>query len=783
MDPMHALPPVSSVPLHDGLVDLVTGRIRREGHTDEQLSDIERRLLARLVDADGAVSREQLLEDVWELDPRLLTRAVDTAVRRLRKKLEPDPSTPVYVLTEHGRGYRFQGLNAGASGREDWITRLRHGTARLISLIGPSGQGKSWVAERACPRSVFVCLEGCASAEQMFARLADACGRPVRSHDPVGVAQALRERPTLILDATEALFEPCRSLVEGLLEVAPDLQLRTTGHRPLDLPGEEVLLLPPLPTAPARRLFCSVAGCPDGDRVEDVVERLGGHPLALRIVAGWWPSVGWEGLDTLLDAHLPTLPRREEGPDHQRTLESSVRQTLDRLPAPTVDLLRRLGTVRGSFDLSDVLALGPDDALARIDALDRGGLLRPAQPGWSCYAVVRACLPPSEADRAAHARWVLDTVPPPEEAVDRDPDAIRQVVRRLPDALEALPLLGASDPVGAARLLGALHPVLLRRHPNQAHLALLRAPWTESLTGEARRDLLGWQAEVLRVQGRLDEAREVVAEARQAGDSVHLRFTEALLAHLGGDPAAGRLYAELDRPDSPPRIQAFCRLWRGIEHGGSMDGVGRSLRQSQEAAEIARRADLPLLEAACLQRSALLLYARGRMVEALQDLERADRTFARFGDERYLAQNGWTAAQIELRLGRVDRAREHAERALELCEALGLAGLEVTVLTMLALADLYEGDRDSGAARLEEAVLRARRTSTETYARLALCCLAVLAADAGDRGLAEARIARATELWPDPAQDVASAHLSGAPLPDSDDPDALLLLTWLRGRG
>ena len=54
-------------------------------------------------------SREELLKEVWQYDYMGDVRTVDVAVRRLREKLEDDPSNPKYVMTKRGVGYYFGG--------------------------------------------------------------------------------------------------------------------------------------------------------------------------------------------------------------------------------------------------------------------------------------------------------------------------------------------------------------------------------------------------------------------------------------------------------------------------------------------------------------------------------------------------------------------------------------------------------------------------------------------------------------------------------------------------
>jgi DNA-binding response OmpR family regulator len=77
---------------------------------DVHLTLTELRLLTELAAAGGSVvTREQLLERVWGYDYFGDTRLLDVHVRRLRRKVEDDPSTPRLVLTVRGVGYRLAG--------------------------------------------------------------------------------------------------------------------------------------------------------------------------------------------------------------------------------------------------------------------------------------------------------------------------------------------------------------------------------------------------------------------------------------------------------------------------------------------------------------------------------------------------------------------------------------------------------------------------------------------------------------------------------------------------
>ena len=54
-----------------------------------------------------AVSRAELLENVWGASADLQTRTVDMTIAKLRQKIEPDPASPKIVVTVLGAGYAW----------------------------------------------------------------------------------------------------------------------------------------------------------------------------------------------------------------------------------------------------------------------------------------------------------------------------------------------------------------------------------------------------------------------------------------------------------------------------------------------------------------------------------------------------------------------------------------------------------------------------------------------------------------------------------------------------
>lgn len=88
-------------------VDVGRGTVSRGG-SDLRLTKTELRLLHELASASGEiVTREQLLERVWGYDYFGDTRLLDVHIRRLRRKIERDPSKPELVVTARGSGYRI----------------------------------------------------------------------------------------------------------------------------------------------------------------------------------------------------------------------------------------------------------------------------------------------------------------------------------------------------------------------------------------------------------------------------------------------------------------------------------------------------------------------------------------------------------------------------------------------------------------------------------------------------------------------------------------------------
>ncbi|HEX5106259.1 MAG TPA: response regulator transcription factor [Pirellulaceae bacterium] len=90
-------------------MDFTRAQVRREGKLVE-ITPFELKLLTTFVRRRGRIlTREQLLDEVWRPDSCPTDRVIDNHIMNLRRKIEPDPQQPRYLVSVRGLGYRFDG--------------------------------------------------------------------------------------------------------------------------------------------------------------------------------------------------------------------------------------------------------------------------------------------------------------------------------------------------------------------------------------------------------------------------------------------------------------------------------------------------------------------------------------------------------------------------------------------------------------------------------------------------------------------------------------------------
>ncbi len=98
------------------------------------LSSKEMQLLRFFIENTGvALTRDELLDAVWDYDSMTNTRTVDVHVARLRQKIELEPDEPKLIFTVRGLGYRFGNCKVGRSQQETRspVTTCQKGLAAL----------------------------------------------------------------------------------------------------------------------------------------------------------------------------------------------------------------------------------------------------------------------------------------------------------------------------------------------------------------------------------------------------------------------------------------------------------------------------------------------------------------------------------------------------------------------------------------------------------------------------------------------------------------------------
>ncbi len=101
------LPPVLRFEFGNVEADFESGSVRKNGSA-VTLASKEIQLLRYLIDHRGkVVSRDEILESVWEYQTGVSSRTIDVHVAWLRQKLEDNPQNPKHIHTVRGVGYRF----------------------------------------------------------------------------------------------------------------------------------------------------------------------------------------------------------------------------------------------------------------------------------------------------------------------------------------------------------------------------------------------------------------------------------------------------------------------------------------------------------------------------------------------------------------------------------------------------------------------------------------------------------------------------------------------------
>jgi predicted ATPase/DNA-binding SARP family transcriptional activator len=330
--------------------------------------------------------------ELWQLHQRMLTA-------------DPTLTTPTSPEGPRAKG-NLPAETTTFIGRESMLKKTRKllESARLVTLTGPGGVGKTRLALRAAAEASWAFPHGAWLADlapltepQLLDRaVAEALGIPDQSLLPgtAMLVEHLRERQLLlVLDNCEHVAEAAGYLLDTLLRAAPGMRVLATSRQGLRVPGEHLLPVPPLAVPQDRGAPSTLARCEAvrllADRAEAcaphfritgrnqeavgrLCRRLDGIPLAIELAAVRLGTLSAEEILERLDDRFRLLSDTgaRTGPRHQRTLRGVVDWSHDLCDERERSLWAGVSVFSGGFDLAAAEAVCQGEGTTREDIVD-----------------------------------------------------------------------------------------------------------------------------------------------------------------------------------------------------------------------------------------------------------------------------------------------------------------------------------------------------------------------------------------------------------------------------
>ena len=510
--------------------------------------------------------------------------------------------------------------------------------ARLVTLTGGAGVGKTrlavdWLSSDAAggEEHIWFVSVGGLDGHQVGERIASIVASPDASSE--GIAAHLADRRgILVIDGADAAGADVASIAVAVLSRARGLAVLATSRRTLEVPGESVLRIDPLPLAEACDLFAArlvsdAASATGGDAVVDLVERLGRLPLAIELAAA---RAAVMPVEEVAESMLRDIGRSE--PAGEAPLVAALRSSLALLTPDQRDTLRGVSGFAGPFSRESVAAVcGERPRESDLDRLVALSLLSAegggTAPVFRVSALIRRAAQeaesPSEDWSRRHRDWFVSRAEKAAvELTSLDATtAIARIRAEWPDLVMAFDSAAAvGDRASCAAIAGGLLWFAVRTGRQQDVLELARrADALPGTAGAAREAQLRLSRGFLAYQlGSMHEAATTISSAAEA-------------AELSGDPALRAV------------ARAFAAYLLTLDPRSSRDPVPVLAAALQELDRLPdAAASMVLLIGGQVHR------ASGRVRDAIQLLERAGALATRCGHEWVALMAPVVAAKVHL---------------------------------------------------------------------------------------------------------------------------------------
>ncbi|HEU5353974.1 MAG TPA: BTAD domain-containing putative transcriptional regulator [Actinocrinis sp.] len=360
------LPPlVQAQPFRERLVGQLMLALFRSGRQAEALAQYE--TLGTALHKELGILPSPWLRDlhvrILRADPDLEYQHTDVAVA---SRIAPLPHTEPWWRGLRPSPERLVGRTQDI---DDLSERVR--TARVVTVVGAPGVGKTSLALKAAERVAAEFRDGVAVVELGDARIVTAVRTALglRTTAEFGREEALTAalRPMellLVLDNAEHVAAESARVVDVIVRSCPGVRVLTTSRRPLGLGIEAVVELPPLESDLAAELLrlrvnghrprLDLSADADANALAELCRLVDGLPLAIELAAAQLRTMPLHALVQRIGRQRGLLagPNGARLP-HQRALDTTLQWSYDLLTRPARLLLHRLALFEDYFTLDE----------------------------------------------------------------------------------------------------------------------------------------------------------------------------------------------------------------------------------------------------------------------------------------------------------------------------------------------------------------------------------------------------------------------------------------------